>query len=61
MNSTTIEKPAPAEVRQPTGLGGGQSAELGAELRRIEQAEQERQERLQTEELARLRALQVFD
>lgn len=61
MNSPMIEKPSPAELRQHAVKGGGQSAELGAELRRLEQAEQERQERLRTEELARLRALQAFD
>jgi hypothetical protein len=61
MHSTTIDKAVPAEVRQQAGTGAGASAELGAELRRLEQAEQEQQERLRTEELARLRALQAFD
>lgn len=65
MNSATIDKAAPAEVRRQAGTGAGAaagaSAELGAELRRLEQAEQQRQERLRTEELARLRALQAFD
>jgi hypothetical protein len=61
MKNPTIEKLAVLQAEPPAAVETGISSEIGDELRRIEQTEHKRQERLRTQELARSRALQTFD
>lgn len=61
MNQTTMQKTATKGSELLLTIETNSSLEMGAELRRFEQEEHERQERVRTEDLARLRAVQTFD
>lgn len=59
--TTLLKRPLPVRREVPAATGAVESAELGADLDRLQRQEQVERNRRREEELARLRELARFD